>query len=69
MGMFYFDIRALIADCGGPSVVARVTGTTRPAIYGWINRGRMASKHIARLKGEFPSIDLNGYVKWREPER
>lgn len=64
--MFFFDIKALVNDLGGPTKVAEAVGKVRTVTYGWIRRGRMGVDDLAELKGRHPDIDLNRYVKKRQ---
>lgn len=64
--MFFFDTRQLVADVGGPTKVATLVGKGRTAIYGWHRRGNMPAADLAIIKGHFPDIDLNRYVRKRE---
>jgi len=64
--MFYFDTRQLVADVGGPTKVAALIGKGRTAIYGWYRRQNMPACDLATIKGHFPNLDLNRYVRKRE---
>lgn len=61
--MYFFDIKQLVTDLGGPTKVANIVGKVRTAIYGWYSRGNMGVDDLATLKGQFPDVDLNRYVK------
>lgn len=61
--MFFFDTRQLVHDLGGPTKVAAIVGKVRTAIYGWHRRKNMPVRDLALLKGHFPDLDLNRYVK------
>lgn len=64
--MFYFDIKALVQDVGGPTRVAQIVGKVRTAVHGWVKRGNMSASDLAAIKAHNPDIDLNRYVKRKE---
>lgn len=57
------NIQRLIADLGGASNVAKITGVVRTAPYGWVNRQYVSSQILERIKEHNPYLDLNTYFE------
>lgn len=55
------NIEALIADLGGASTVAKMTGVVRTAPYGWIKRRYISSSVLEKIMAANPNLDLNHY--------
>ena len=59
--MTKLNVKALIAACGGASVVASQTDVVRTAPYGWIRRNYMSSKVLEKLKAANPELRIDDY--------
>jgi len=55
------NIQRLIADLGGASAAAKITGTVRTAPYGWISRNYVSSSVLEKIKSHDPDLDLDAY--------
>ena len=55
------NISRLIADLGGASAAAKITGTVRTAPYGWISRNYVSSRVLEKIKSHDPDLDLDAY--------
>jgi DNA-binding transcriptional regulator YdaS (Cro superfamily) len=43
------EIRDIVQQCGGATVVATQLGVTRQAVWNWINRDQVGSAHAWKL--------------------
>lgn len=58
-----FDIERFIADHGGATKVAKITGKGRTTPYKWIDQGFLNTKILGQLKAENPHIIIDKYFK------
>lgn len=64
-----FDVARLIADAGGPKVVASTCKVSRSTPYNWIRRKNIHVTDLAKIKLRFPHLDLNSYVRLVDEQR
>jgi hypothetical protein len=55
------NIEALIRDCGGASMTAKIAGVVRTAPYSWVKRRYISSRVLERIKEARPDLDINIY--------
>jgi len=58
-----FDVSALIADMGGASKIARITGKGRTTPYKWIEQGFVNTKILEAIKNQDAKFDVNKYFR------
>ena len=62
---FVFDVRQMIADCGGATSVSSLTNIKRTSVYSMLRRRRATTDQLAELKAAFPTLDFNRYFRVR----
>ena len=57
------DIKLLIQELGGASLVAEICGIHRTAPYGWLRRDFVSSTNLAKIKTAHPNLILDNFFR------
>lgn len=61
--MIRLNIKRLVRDIGGVTVVANTLGICRTAPYRWLKEETVSLPTLCRIKTAWPDIDLNHYFE------
>jgi len=64
-----FNVRKMIADCGGAAACAEAISVARTTPYRWMKQGSLSSRTLECIKVAFPLLCIDNYFSETDDER